>query len=79
MHIASSVISHVVLLLQNQWQVILYFSFLFSNLQQLNSAQPILKTGRPIVNTANLAANNALQQHQVLIQFTFRFEVSINF
>ncbi|XP_055310650.1 cold shock domain-containing protein E1 isoform X3 [Sitodiplosis mosellana] len=30
---------------------------------QINSAQPIVKTGRPIVNTANLAANNA-QQHQ---------------
>lgn len=42
---------------------LMMFTFFFY-LKQLNQAQPIIKTGRPIVNTANLAANT-VQQHQV--------------
>lgn len=40
------------------------FFFFFLSSKQLNQSQPIIKTGRPIVNTANLAANT-VQQHQV--------------
>lgn len=40
--------------------------------QQSILPQPIVKTGRPIVNTTNLAANN-LQQHQVIMHFIPHF------
>lgn len=40
--------------------------------QQSILPQAIVKTGRPIVNTTNLAANN-MQQHQVIMHSSSHF------